>query len=114
MQSGLEIAYRHMDPSPKLEDEVAQRMARLERLFGRVTSCRVTIDAPQPNHRGGDPYHVRLEARIPTTTLVVDREPGDDAAHHDAAVALRDAFDALEGQIERWKERHGHRSRKRG
>ncbi|HEU0223274.1 MAG TPA: HPF/RaiA family ribosome-associated protein [Paracoccaceae bacterium] len=109
MQSGVEIAYHHMEPNRRVERRVHERVARLEKFFGRLTACRVVIDAPHQHHRSGNHYEVRLEAHAPTGTFVIDRVPGDVNAHHDVLVAIRDAFDAMERKIRRWKEQHSGR-----
>jgi cold shock CspA family protein len=45
-------------------------------------------------------FHVRVETRVPDRELVVSRDPGDRRAHFDPYVAVRDAFDAMERQLE--------------
>ncbi|MEO1292898.1 MAG: HPF/RaiA family ribosome-associated protein [Pseudomonadota bacterium] len=109
MQTQAEIAYHHMDPQPHVAARVDERIERLETHFGRLVSCRVTVDAPHQRHKTGNAYIVRLEARTPTGVFVVDHQPGDRNAHTDVLVALRDAFDALERQLSKWKETHSGR-----
>ena len=106
METGLEIAFHNMEPSPAIEARVRQRVAKLEQYFGRITSCRVIIDAPHRRHRKGKHYAVRLEANVPNAVFTIDREPGDVNAHEDVYVAIRDAFDAIENKLKRWKETH--------
>jgi len=109
MQTGAEIAYHHMDPSPGGERRVGERLSRLEKHFGRLTRCRVIVDAPHLAHRKGNHHTVRLEAQMPGAVFTVDRAPGDANAHEEVLVAVRDAFDALERQGRRWKETHSGR-----
>ena len=109
METGVEIAFHHMDHSPAVEERVRARIARLEQFHGRLTSCRVVIDAPHKTHRKGNHYEVRLEVHAPSARFVVDRAPGDVNAHEDLMVAVRDAFDAMERQIRRWTEQHSGR-----
>lgn len=106
MQTDLEIAFHGLDPSPAIEARVRERLARLEKHFGRLTSFRAVIDAPHQHHRKGKHYAVRLEARAPATVFAIDREPGDVNAHEDVYVAIRDAFDAMERRIKAWQETH--------
>lgn len=101
-----EIAFHGLEPGADIEARLHNRIERLERLAGRLVSCRVVIDAPHKSQRTGGAYDVRVEARGPEAVFVVDRAPGDDGAHKDLHVALRDAFDALERQVKRWKETH--------
>jgi ribosomal subunit interface protein len=107
METGLEIAFHNMEPSDAIEEQVRERVGRLEEIFDRITSCRVVIDAPHLQHRKGNHYEVRIEVRVPGNgVLTVDREPGDVNAHEDFPVALRDSFQAMERQLRRWKETH--------
>lgn len=109
MQTGLEIAFHNMDPSPAIEARVRQRVDKLERYYGRLTSFRAVIDAPHRHQRKGKHYEVRLEAHVPTAVFTIDREPGDDYAHADVHLAIRDAFDAMERKIKAWTETRGGR-----
>ncbi|MCP4382203.1 MAG: HPF/RaiA family ribosome-associated protein [Hyphomicrobiales bacterium] len=109
MQTGLEIAFHGMEPSIEIRQHVEQRAERLQRIVGQIVSCRVAVDAPHQHHRKGNHYAVRIEARVPGAEFSIDREPGDVNAHHDVLVAVRDAFDALERKLRRWKETHSGR-----
>lgn len=109
METQLEIAWHGLQSRPGLEAQIGQRVARLERLAGRLTSCRVAITAPHQRHRIGNRYDVRVEARAPSAVFMADREPGDAGAHESLHVAVRDAFDAIERQVKRWNEAHGGR-----
>ena len=109
MQTGVEIAYHGMEPDAHVEESVGQRVKRLEQFFGRIISCRVIVDAPHRHHRKGNQYAVRLEARVPGAEFSIDKKPGDMNAHHDVLVAIRDAFDAMERRLRRWKEEHSGR-----
>jgi ribosome-associated translation inhibitor RaiA/cold shock CspA family protein len=109
MQTGVEIVFHNMDRSPAVEARVSERIDRLERRFGRLTSFRATIDAPHRHHHKGKHYAVRLEAHVPSGILTIDREPGDDNAHADILVTVRDAFDAMERKLKAWADTHGGR-----
>jgi ribosome-associated translation inhibitor RaiA len=109
MQTGVEVTYHGMEPEAHVERRVQERVGRLESIFGRIMSCRVVVDAPHQHQRKGNHYAVRIEVRVPGAEFSIDREPGDLNAHHDLLVALRDAFDALERKLRRWKETHSGR-----
>lgn len=92
-----------MDRSDAVEAEVRQRAEKLEQFFDGITSCHAYIHAVQRSQQKGNVYEVRLEVRVPGTELAVSNRPGDRHAHHDVYVAVRDAFDAMERQLKRWK-----------
>lgn len=107
MDVPLEIAFNDMDSSEALEALVRERAAKLERYFDRINSVRVAVEAPHKTQGGVKAYHVRIETRVPGQELVVSQDPGD-RDHHDAYKTVRDAFDAMERQLE------GHSKKLRG
>ena len=93
----LEISYKNMGSSESLERQVRERFAQLEKIYDRLISCRVVIEkAPEE----GKTFHVRVDMVAPGRELVVRRDPGDNRAHSDAHVAIRDAFDAARRQLQ--------------
>jgi ribosomal subunit interface protein len=111
MQQPLEISFKNLDRSEVLEADIGTRVDKLEQLFDGITSCHVHIEAPHRHHRKGNRYEVRLEVRVPGTELVVANQPGDVNAHEDAHVAIRDAFNAMERQLKKWKRQIRHEPR---
>lgn len=103
MQTPLEIHFNNMERSEAVEAAVRQRTGKLEQLYDGITSCHAFVDAPHHHHRKGNHYEVRLEVRIPGKELVVNNKPGDVNAHEDVHLAIRDAFNAMERQLKRWK-----------
>lgn len=104
METPLELIFTNMDASPAVEARVNEKVAHLEKTFGRITSCHVFIDAPHHHKRKGNHYDIRLELRVPGADLGVSNEPGKPGAHEDIYVAIRDAFEALERQLEKYKQ----------
>lgn len=108
MDVPLEIRFHNLDVSESLETAIRERVARLEKRYGRLTSCRVGVEAPHRQHRKGNVYEVHVELGVPGGTLSVSREPHGARSkyvHHDVYKALRDAFDAAERQIQDYKTR---------
>jgi ribosomal subunit interface protein len=103
MQTPLEVHFHNMERSETVELAVRERAEKLEQFFGDITSCHVYVDEPHQSHRKGNRYEVRLEVRIPGKELAVNNKPGDVNAHEDVHVAIRDAFNAMERQLKRWK-----------
>lgn len=100
MQVPLEVTFRNMEPSDSLERKVRQRVDKLHRYFDRIVSCHVAIEVPHRSPAHALTYHVRIEVRVPEKVLVVSRDPGDRKDHFDAHLVVRDAFDAMERQLE--------------
>ncbi len=106
MEEPLEIAFHNVEPSDTLEAEIRERFAKLEKLYDRLTSCRVSVEGLHKQHRTGNVYEVHIELRVPGEDVVVSREP-----HHarerytdpDVNVALRDAFKTAERRLTEFK-----------
>ena len=110
MDTPLEIAFRNMDASEALEALVRERADKLHRYFDRITSVRVAVEVAHKSQGGPKAYDTRIETRVPGQELVVSNAPGDDKDHFDAYRSVRDAFDAMERQLEA----HGKKLRGRG
>src|SRR5215472_15712733 len=90
----LEISYRNMAASETVEGLVRQRFAQLEKLHGRLTSCRVVIEQGPEE---GKTFHVHVDMVAPGRAIVVRRDPK--RVHSDAPAAIREAFDAARRQL---------------
>jgi cold shock CspA family protein/ribosome-associated translation inhibitor RaiA len=117
MEIPLQITFRNMPPSQAIEDNVREKVSKLEGFYDRIMSCRVIVEAPHRHHRKGKAYEVRIDLTVPGGELVINRspkhlkaadsrvaepeaklieshEPSKHAAHADVYVAIRDAFNA--------------------
>jgi ribosome-associated translation inhibitor RaiA len=101
MQIPVDITYKEMEPSDALNLRITDWVAKLERVYDRITRCEVLVDAPHRHHRKGREFHVRVRLTVPGgKEIIVSRDPGPDGAHEDVYVALRDAFTAARRQLE--------------
>lgn len=95
----VQISFRGMDPSQSAEELVRDRAAELEQFADRISTCHVSLQAPNKRHRHGDIYHVHVILDAPGATIAVNHEPGRNHAHEDLFVAIRDAFDAAQRRL---------------
>jgi ribosomal subunit interface protein len=107
MDTSLQISFRNMDRSEAVEARVREKAEKLEKYYGRLTSCRVMIEVPERRHHKGMLFHVRIELGVPGKKLVVSRHPKDKHAHEDVYVAIRDAFDAARRRLEDYVRKTG-------
>jgi ribosomal subunit interface protein len=96
----LEITVHNMDSSPAVEAAVREKAEKLERFAEKIMGCQVRIDAPHKHHNKGKLYHVSVEIQVPGKHIVVSRDPGQNHAHEDLYVAIRDAFRAAGRQLQ--------------
>jgi len=103
MQRPLQITFKGIESSPALEALIQQRVNHIERLYPRLTGCRVVVEIP---HRGAEtakvPIAVLVEADVPGRGPVVGKDEVDRReAKQDQTAAVNNAFDAVERQLEK-------------
>jgi len=105
MQTPLELAFKHVEPTDEIKALVAEKVAHLEKFYDGITSCHVYIRAAHQSQRQGNLYDVTVEVRVPGDELVARANQNDAARHEHLPVAVRDAFSAMERELKSWKGR---------
>lgn len=132
MKIPLKITFRDMPPSKAIEDNIREKADKLDALCDDIMGCRVIVEAPHRHHHKGKAFVVRIDLTVPGGELVINREPkrlvaaraahledleknlaenhepSKHAAHEDAYVAIRDAFNAAARKLQ------DHTRRRRG
>ena len=108
MQTPFQITFHGLPHSPAVEGKVRAAVEKLGKHSVEIIGCRVVIEIPHRHHTAGNAFHVQVTLTVPGETLVADREPNQHTTHKDLYVAIRDAFDAIERQLEEHQQRrHG-------
>lgn len=87
-----EIAFRDVEPKDALKDEIEDRIADLEKVYSRLTSCRVMVESTS-NGGSVERFKVRIDMTVPGNELVVRREPSAQGPRQDVFTAVDEAFD---------------------
>ena len=97
MEKPLRIDSRNIVLPESIAKRIQRKAAKLDRAFDRITSCRVTVEAPNGVTRKGGRFHVRLDLTVPGKEIVISR-------HHaeNLAIAVREAFDAAQRRLEEY------------
>jgi len=106
MDQPLEIAFHNLQPSTAVETELRRRVDKLERRFGRLVGCRVSVEKQHNQHRTGNLFEVHITLGLPGRELAVSRQSQKAKERHanaDIHASIRDAFDAAERQLEAFK-----------
>jgi len=115
LQVPLEIAFHNIESSEWAEQEIRSRVADLERIYGRLVSCRVRIDQRAKDRTGTIPPVVHIELGIPGRgDLVVSHEPEHllrRYRHPDLHKAINEAFRIAERQLLDLKEQRDGRTK---
>lgn len=105
METPAEVTFKDIDHSDAIEARVRERVEKLEAMSPEIVRCQVWVRAPHRRHKGTE-YIIDISLQMPGSTLHIDRHPGDDHAHTDIYVAIRDAFNAIERQLRKWQDQH--------
>ena len=114
----VQITFRNMPPSSAVAARVQEEAEKLDEFYGRITSCRVIIEAPHRHHKWGEQFHVRIELGVPQGEIVVQHEPSLHSAiqrgteeewkkhlevhpqYKDINVVIRDSFKAARRRLQ--------------
>jgi len=93
METPVHIDFQGMEPQETLRAEIAQRVAALEKRYGRITACRVTVKDAGQHHRTSGLFEVHIHLALPDRKEVnVGHKPDTDERHADVHSAINDAF----------------------
>jgi ribosome-associated translation inhibitor RaiA/cold shock CspA family protein len=115
MQVPLEIAFHNTESSASAEEQIRAHVADLERIFDRVTSCRVWVDQRARNSNDTIPPVVHIDMAIPGhKDVVVSYEPDHlqrKFQQPDLRQAINEAFRRAERQLLDLKEQMSGRTK---
>lgn len=110
MQVPTQITFRNFDRSEFIENAIHEKVAKLEAMTDRLTSCRVAVEALHRHQHKGHLYHVRIDLTLPGKELVIGHEGHDKHAHEDVYVAIRDAFGAMGRMVRKAEDKRHEKS----
>jgi ribosome-associated translation inhibitor RaiA/cold shock CspA family protein len=115
MQIPVEIAFHNIESSDWAEEEIRGKIAKLERIYDRLTTCRVRVDQRANNSNGTIPPVVHIEMSIPGyKDLVVSHEPDylqQKFQTPDLRNAINEAFRIAEDRLVEFKSRRQGRTK---
>lgn len=95
MHTPLEIHFHGIDKSEAVEERVRAKVSKLEKHLGRMTRCRVVLEAPHRSPQKPKVFQVKIEISLPRRQpIVVCHEREGAHAHEEMSLAIRDAFEA--------------------
>jgi ribosomal subunit interface protein len=92
MQRPVEITFRNIGSSDAAEAAIRDHVARLERMFGRMTSCRVRVDQRNQNANETMPPVVHIDISVPAHDDIVVAHEADHLQRKYQAPDLRNAI----------------------
>jgi ribosome-associated translation inhibitor RaiA len=95
MDTPVEISFHGIDKSETVEERVREKVAKLEKHCGRITRCRVVLEAPHRSPAKAKVYQIKIEISLPRRRpIVVSHEREGSHASEELSLAIRDAFEA--------------------
>ena len=96
MHTPVEIHFHGIEKSEAVEQRVLDKVAKLEKHFGRMTRCRVVLEAPHRNPQKPKVFQIKIEISLPRRQpIVVRHEREGSHAHEELPLAIREAFEAV-------------------
>jgi putative sigma-54 modulation protein len=112
MNTPVEIHFHGIDKSEAIEQRVREKVAKLAKHFGRMTSCRVVLEVPQRTADRPKVYQIKIEIGVPRRrAIVVRHERVGSHASEELSLALRDAFEAALRKVDGVATKIGQRSK---
>ena len=112
MNAPVEVHFHGIQRSEAIEQRVREKVAKLEKHFERMTSCRVVLEATQRTALKPKVYCIKIEIGVPRQRpIVVCHERVGSHASEELTMALRDAFETALRKIDGVSSKRGQRSR---
>jgi cold shock CspA family protein/ribosome-associated translation inhibitor RaiA len=106
MEVPPEITFRGLEKNDEIQTHILEKAEKLDDIHPGLISCRVAVERQQEHQRSGSPYRVRVVVRIPPgKELVGRREPGEGQIDERLQSAVTDAFEAVQRQLVKIKEK---------
>jgi cold shock CspA family protein/ribosome-associated translation inhibitor RaiA len=101
MQTLLKVDFHGTELNEALQSKIVEHVDALEHLYGRLTACHVSVEAPGHHQRKGGLFHVRIRASMPDGRDVnVSTTSRADHRHADVFFAINDAFRRARRQLQ--------------
>jgi ribosome-associated translation inhibitor RaiA len=95
METTIEVQFHGIQKSEAIEALVRKKARKLVRHFGRMTSCRVVLEAPHRSPEKPKVFQIKIELGVPRRRpIVICHERAGSHAHAELPLAIRGSFEA--------------------
>ena len=95
MEIPLQVTSRNLALSEAIERKLRTEAGKLNKIYNRITRCRVVVESPHRHHHKGRLYNINIYMTLPGSELIVKRAP-----HEDLYAAIRNSFNAARRKLE--------------
>jgi len=111
-EAAVSIHFHGIEKSAALEELVRQKLRKLAQHFGRITSCRVVLEAPHRTPRKPKVFQIKIELGVPRRRpIVICHERVGGHAHAELPLVVRASFDAAVRRLDDMSRRISNRPR---
>jgi ribosome-associated translation inhibitor RaiA len=109
----VEVHFHGIEKSDAIAQRVHEKIAKLQKHFERMTSCRVAIEVPQRSTlQKPKVYQIKIEIGMPRRSpIVISHERIGSHANEELGLAIRDAFEVATRKLDGVAARIGQRSK---
>jgi len=110
MQAELQINAKNTDLGEASRHELKRRAAKLGQFCDRISHCRVTVEVPhrfKKESMNAVQYNVHIDLTVPGKEIAIRHRPD-----RDLNVAIREAFDAAERNLEEYAQKLRHETKR--
>ena len=110
----MQLIFHDVARSEWVESYVTERLSKLDRLAGGITSCRLTLTREQSSHHQGNLYSVLIEVRLPPHhDLTAKKQKNIKDMATELPALITQAFGAIERQLKETAERRRYDEKER-
>ena len=112
MHTPVEIHFHGIEKSEAIEERVREKVSKLAKHFGRMSRCRVVLEAPHRSPQKPKVFQIKIEISLPRRRpIVVCHEREGSHANEELGLAIRDAFEAALRKVDGVSTKIAHRSK---
>ena len=106
MRVPVEVTYRNVRKSRKIETLIEEKAEKLNEFHDGIISCRISIEQDQESKKTGNPHHVRITLRVPPgQELVVNQKSSEDDPNEALPAVINEAFKTMSRQLKKLNEK---------
>jgi ribosome-associated translation inhibitor RaiA len=100
-ETAVSIHFHGIERSEAIEALVRQKVRKLARHFGRMTSCRVVLETPHRSPQKPKVFQIKIELGVARRSpIVVCHEREGPHAYSQLPLIIRDSFDAAMRKVD--------------
>lgn len=93
----LNVIVKDVENSESIQNSITEKAQKLKTYFEKIQYCKVILQSIQKHKHQGKLFRTTIELGLPRKRLIVNHK-----ANEDILISIRDAFRAMEQQLEKY------------